>query len=383
MPDPLPILKEAVPTEEHPIEAGSGLCLSGGGYRAMVFHLGVLIRLNEVGLLGRLKRVSSVSGGSITAGVLGMNWSRLQFDANRVASRASLNEFVIDPIQRLAEITIDAGAVLGGLLNPFTSISDEVVHAYRKHLFGDKTLADLPSDEEGPRFVINATNVQSGAVWRFSRPFMGDWKVGRIFNPKVPLAAAVTASSAFPPVLSPVELAINSTEFAADPDAILQMEGFAFDKVVLSDGGVYDNMGMETVWKRLRTIFVSDAGAPFTAEAKPASDWMRHSLRVLDLIDNQVRSLRRREIIAALRAKTEHEGAYWNIRTELTDLPKPGALEVSLEEIKALAATPTRLATLERPYQDRLINWGYAVSAAALESYHPGPVSCPAAFPCP
>lgn len=43
-----------------------------GGYRAMVFHLGVLIRLNEVGLLRWLGRVSSVSGGSITAGVLGL-----------------------------------------------------------------------------------------------------------------------------------------------------------------------------------------------------------------------------------------------------------------------------------------------------------------------
>ena len=45
------------------------LCLSGGGYRAMLFHVGALWRLNELGLLPRLDRVSSVSGGSITAGV--------------------------------------------------------------------------------------------------------------------------------------------------------------------------------------------------------------------------------------------------------------------------------------------------------------------------
>ena len=47
--------------------------------------LGTLIRLNEVGLLGKLKRVSSVSGGSITAGVLGMKWKNLKFDATGVA----------------------------------------------------------------------------------------------------------------------------------------------------------------------------------------------------------------------------------------------------------------------------------------------------------
>src|ERR1044072_5945833 len=51
---------------------GVALCLSGGGYRAMLFHLGALWRLNEAGLLRGLVRVSSVSGGSITAGVLGM-----------------------------------------------------------------------------------------------------------------------------------------------------------------------------------------------------------------------------------------------------------------------------------------------------------------------
>jgi NTE family protein len=51
---------------------GIALCLSGGGYRAMVFHLGALWRLNEVGLLKKLDRISSVSGGSITAGMLGL-----------------------------------------------------------------------------------------------------------------------------------------------------------------------------------------------------------------------------------------------------------------------------------------------------------------------
>jgi len=49
---------------------GIALCLSGGGYRAMIFHLGTLLSLNELGFLKKLARVSSVSGGSITAGVL-------------------------------------------------------------------------------------------------------------------------------------------------------------------------------------------------------------------------------------------------------------------------------------------------------------------------
>ena len=46
-------------------EEGMALCLSGGGFRAMLFHTGALWRLNELGFLPILKRISSVSGGSI------------------------------------------------------------------------------------------------------------------------------------------------------------------------------------------------------------------------------------------------------------------------------------------------------------------------------
>lgn len=94
---------------------GLALCLSGGGYRAMLFHTGALIRLNQLGYLPRLDRVSSVSGGSITAGVLGLNWAKLNF-VNGVAQ--NFMELVIAPIRKLAGKTIDVEAVLGGLLLP-------------------------------------------------------------------------------------------------------------------------------------------------------------------------------------------------------------------------------------------------------------------------
>src|SRR5436189_6069770 len=80
-------------------QPGIALCLSGGGYRAMVFHLGALWRLNDAGLLPKLKRISSVSGGSITAGVLGLRWKKLNFQ-NGVAQ--NLFDQVIKPVQDLA-----------------------------------------------------------------------------------------------------------------------------------------------------------------------------------------------------------------------------------------------------------------------------------------
>src|SRR3979411_736561 len=84
---------------------GTALCLSGGGFRAMIFHVGVLWRLNELGALGKLDRISSVSGGSITAALLGLKWSRLQFGAGGVATQ--LLPEVIEPLRAFAQQTVD------------------------------------------------------------------------------------------------------------------------------------------------------------------------------------------------------------------------------------------------------------------------------------
>src|SRR5690348_18283259 len=80
-------------TSATPPEPGIALCLSGGGYRAMLFHVGCLWRLNQLGMLARLDRISSVSGGSITSGVLGMNWRELGLAPGEIG-RASCRERV-------------------------------------------------------------------------------------------------------------------------------------------------------------------------------------------------------------------------------------------------------------------------------------------------
>lgn len=91
--------------EQPRVEEGTALCLSGGGYRAMLFHLGSLWRLNEAGRLATLARISSVSGGSITAATLGRHWATLAFDPHGVAQRFDI---VVDAIRHLARHTIEA-----------------------------------------------------------------------------------------------------------------------------------------------------------------------------------------------------------------------------------------------------------------------------------
>lgn len=358
-------------------EEGVALCLSGGGYRAMLFHLGSLWRLNASGLLPVLKRISSVSGGSITAGVLGLKWSRLQFQ-DGVA--INFEGEVVAPVRGLAGRTLDEGSLVGGVLLPGT-VAEKVAAAYRRHLFGDTTLQDLPDDGAGPRFVFNATNVQSQVLWRFMKPYMRDYRVGKVNQPTVALATAVAASSAFPPFLSPLDLRLEEADYEPGTGLDLQHPPFTTD-VVLTDGGVYDNLGLETAWKRYKTILVSDAGGKVGEEAEPKRDWARHSYRIFEIIDNQVRSLRKRQVIDSYVAGMR-SGAYWGIRTDIGDYGLPDPLPCPPVATRALAATPTRLKRLEAVPQERLINWGYAVCDAALRKHYQPELPRPSGFPYP
>ena len=363
--------------DDHP-EDGIGLCLSGGGYRAMMFHVGVLWRLNELKLLHRIARISSVSGGSITAGLLGLRWSSLDWHGD-VAT--NFIERVVAPIRRLASHTIDAGSIIAGALLPGVSISEKVLRAYRKHLYGDATLQDLPDESSGaPRFVINATNVQSGVLWRFSRPYMADYRVGRVDAPTTQLALAVAASSAFPPVLSPARMELEPGVVKPTDGADLHRPPFTTD-VLLTDGGVYDNLGLETVWKRYRTVLVSDGGGQMEAEDDPETDWVRHGLRVNALIDSQVRALRKRQVVGSFE-RGVRKGSYWRMRGNILDYPASDKLPCPRERTMTLARTPTRLQKMDDALQERLINWGYAITDAAVRGYvEPGVHSPPVGFP--
>jgi NTE family protein len=356
-----PVERIGTDPESAPPQNGVALCLSGGGFRAMLFHLGSLWRLNELGQLPALDRISSVSGGSIVAAALGLAWSKLDFDAAGVAQ--AFGPKVVEPVRNMACQTIDVPSVLTGLL-PWGTISGNITAAYRTHLFGASTLQDLPVR---PRFIVNSTSVQSKALWRFSREYMGDYRVGKIANPTIELAVAVTASSAFPPFLSPVELKIAGADYAAGSGMDLQRVPFT-TAVFLTDGGVYDNLGLETAWKRCRTVLVSDGGGLTADEAQPERDWARHSYRILTLLDNQVRDLRKRQLIGSFQDGTRL-GAYWGIRTDISNYGLADSLPFPHADSLLLARTPTRLAAIDATRQEQIINWGYAVADAALRAH--------------
>ena len=345
---------------------GIGLSLSGGGYRAALFHLGAFWWFCEHGRLKSIDRISSVSGGSITSAMVGLKWKK-------ITDVGSYQHEVVRPIRKLTSKSIDRGSIIRGLFLS-GSAARQISKEYQKTLFGSATLQDLPNKT---RFIINATNVGTGKLWRFSKPYMGDYLVGRISNPKTSLADAVTASSAFPPMLSPFRLDVVPEIF----DELGDLHSAELQAgITLTDGGVYDNLGFETVGKRCRTVLVSDAGGSLQTQVDPTRNWAGHTARVINIIHGQVASQRKREFISDL-SSGHKNGAYWGVASKVANYGLENSFDVPVHRTRDLSEMPTRLKKTDNILQERMINWGYAVCDAALRRHVFPSLSKPKSLP--
>ena len=139
-------------------------------------------------------------------------------------------------------------------------------------------------------------------------------------------------------------------------------------------------MALETAWKQYKTLLVSDASEKLAPQADPPTDWMRQSQRVSDIMSNQVYDLRLRVLMSAIQTK-ERIGAYWDIGSNILNYQVPNPLPAPYETTKQLAIIPTRLEAMDSPTQERLINWGYAISDAAIRKYIDPQIPPPSHYP--
>src|SRR5262245_5433201 len=224
-----------------------GLALSGGGFRATLFHLGMIRFLRDAGILPSITHITSVSGGSILAAHLAMNWQRYtdsqkEFDAaaaelirfvqldvrNRVVRRYPL-AMPVRLLRWLARRRPLRQLTRTGLLE----------YHYERFLYGDTCLFQLP---EQPRLYILATNLSEGCLCAFTRDGLimqrrrpgQRFRFDRIHTGLATVPMAVTASSAFPGFFPPLEL--QGDDVGADPGQ--------FGRLAFTDGGIYDNLGV-------------------------------------------------------------------------------------------------------------------------------------------
>ncbi|MBN7137333.1 hypothetical protein A7A76_21680 [Lysobacter enzymogenes] len=293
---------------------GRALCLSGGGYRAALFHLGGLLRLHEAGLLAGLSLISSVSGGSIVSAWLACRYLDTRRDAEEGfaawSDRIDFRAAVVEPFRTVAARDLRTWPVLATL--PFNWLKPSwrigLLERGYQRAFGERHLDELP---QSPSFVFCATDLTFGVNWEFSRRRVGDYLAGYLRDGarRVRLSCAVAASSSFPPVFGPVR-------FDADPGDYQRGDYRGDDgdalraRIELSDGGVYDNLATEPSLRRYREVLVSDAGGPFVFESKRW--WLSRLMRYTQVMGNQAEALRKRLFFGQAEIGS-FSGVYWSL----------------------------------------------------------------------
>jgi NTE family protein len=338
--------------------AGMALCLSGGGYRATLFHLGALTRLNELGVLSRMDTITSVSGGSILAGFL----------ADRIPEWPESgpiegwDRLVVGPVREFTARNIRTLWVLQLPLPwrwpPSTVAVRSLESTYGRHIT-DKPLSALP---DRPRFVLCSTDLAFGQNWVATRAQVGDYEAGfAALDPAWPLARAIAVSSCFPPVFGPRPIGIDPAVLK-DGHYRLEDRDDLVSGARLSDGGLYDNLGLEPVWKTHRTLLVSDGGGTF--DFKRDMGFPRRLGRYLQVVEGQVDSVRKRWLIGGFLSEAL-EGTYWGIDSS-PDSYEEGLPGYSKDLAhRTIAEIRTDLDTFSAAEVAVLENHGYLLADAA------------------
>ena len=207
----------------------------------------------------------------------------------------------------------------------------------------------------------------SGRDWRFTRAYAADYEVGMIDAPPFSLSEVMAASSAFPPFLSPASFDLTGLAVTTTGKEPLHHAPFT-EKALLSDGGVYDNMGLEPAWKRYRTLLVSNAGRPFSPSPAPLTDWLNQMRRVVDITMDQDQALRERILIYAYQQQFR-TGAIWGLNVRADG---PGGRPPLLTDVEwaAAKAMRTRLNSFSVDEQTLLLKAGYSQAEAAIRVWY-------------
>lgn len=376
------------PLEREKRKGRMGLCLSGGGFRATLFHLGALRRLNEVGILSQMTTISSVSGGSIANGLLSRAWPSLVADQQGVFT--NFGELVEQPLRVFCSRNIRDWPILWGRLWPGNwyrltvggqTAANLLADIYEQRLVPTLTLGNLTGtyDNEGPNFVFCAANLQTGVNFTFNAFDVGDWMIGHTVARYLPLSKAIAASSAFPIAFPPLVLHPQAADtFVGGKLAGSPSWGDLVKAIRLTDGGVYDNLGLEPVWKDHEFVFCSDGGQPFTVAPRPGKWFVSRLDRASGIIGNQALAVRKRWLIASYE-KHVYGGCYWGIGTDVSEYrhQAPGYRGDVLNRLRKVR---TDLDSFTEQEQLLLMNHGWALASAALQrwcSHLPAPSTPP------
>lgn len=344
------------------------LALSGGGHRAAAFHLGVLKYLAENNLLEQVTDISSTSGGSILIGQLfHSTGAKLSWPD----SKTFLSHSLAHCKQQITQDSLENSFIKRMFIPrnwPIFGHRANLMARSLTHLWAiSKTMQHLPAS---PSWVINGTTNISGSRWfieqKKSSHNMGSDDLGVVDSSDFPIADAIAISAAYPGVIGPYRLRHKQWD------------------LYLSDGGLYDNLSLEPLYDvearclkpdiEANFLLVSDAGKEIQ-QKRLAPFWrpFLRTLRLIDVINHQVRTLRLRTLLPELRSNARL-GRYIAIGTQVNEVNTavnlPKALRkynfLSAAEVRQAQQTRTSLACLSEQCFDNLVRHGYETALLQL-----------------
>jgi NTE family protein len=374
------------------------LALSGGGFRATVYHLGVLARLAKDNRLEDVNFLSTVSGGSLCVGlVFALN------DFQWPTSFEYLQKVLPEARRLLTTYDLQRSLIVRTLVsfwNIFDTRADDLSALMQEHWGVSASLRDLPKE---PRWMINATCYETGKNWRFERFRMGDYLYGYTYDTNIPVSDAMAASAGFPGGIGP--LVIDASKHSwfkyidrpgagtllMDPEdqvkrktEPLQPE---FSQAHLWDGGVYDNQGLEglhnfvTGWrKNVEFLVVSDASGPPKTEkyARGVKALLRMATGIMK---EQIRALRARAVVERLINHEDDKGVYLQTGNTCHEVLSNAAKQDEIPELcqgcldereaRLAAEMPTVIRKLTESEYERLFRHGFEVADYTLYAYYP------------
>lgn len=342
------------------------LALSGGGIRAMIFHLGVLRHLAENGALETISRVSTVSGGSLLLGLVFKECGYVWPSSDQFLSQ------VYPTLRRhLCAKSLQWGAARQ-LVRPsnwryLLSRSNLLAKALQHEWGVTAELSKLPG---APEWSINGTTAETGKRFRFKRDSVGDYMLGYSAPGDFPLADALAVSAAFPGGFGPLSFEAASFQWKKRPAWDAPLESAAdvdvgYRRLHLYDGGVYDNLGLEPFFDagrgipkpEIEFILVSDAGAPLQPGFPRFSINPWRLKRVADITSDQSRALRVRAFMSYI-GQSPDKGAYVYI-----GMPADAVHRIEGAEP---AGFPTTLRRVTEVQFDSIAGHGHAIASQSL-----------------
>jgi NTE family protein len=353
------------------------LAFSGGGFRASLAALGVLRFVADAGLLGRVRYVSSVSGGSVAHGMLARHYTELEKEG---FAPEALDRLVIEPfIARISKHSLIWALILNlwKIIGPKTR-TQLLADTLADWFFGHEPLEGL---SRNCRFVFNAADLTTGVRFGLERDVFGDYVVGRrtTNGSGLRLADAVAASAAFPGAFAPLKL---DFDYPCKQGRVPK----------LLDGGAYDNLGLEVVDDLPRAVnglpqaflVAINAGGLFHTGRFGWLPFFRNLIRVNSLLYRQSTALRMREMVGRFQAFEQARaqgqpipdwGRYGVLFSLATTFDQPAPEWVAdrpqHEELRLkLALVKTTFARFERPLCQQLVYRGWWLAGCSIATFH-------------